>query len=71
MQLFGKKAVSWETKLNRIEQHGKKINLVLFSIPDTLEDKDLESTVSSMFSDTDVIVGPQDIEACHRISLSG
>ena len=44
---------------------------MLSRIPDTVKDKDLESTVSSILSDIDVIVGPHDVEACHRTGLSG
>ena len=45
--------------------------MVLSGIPDTAEDKDLESTVPSILSDIDVVVGPHDVEAYHRIGLSG
>ena len=43
---------------------------MLSGIPDTVEDKDLESTVSSILSDIDVPIGPHNVEACHRIGLS-
>ena len=66
-----KKVVSLETKLNQLDQYGRTNNLVLFGIPDTVEDRDLESTVSSILSDIDVTVGPHDVETCHRIGLSG
>ena len=36
-----------------------------------MEDKDLEKIVSSVLSDFDVTVGPHDVEACHRLGLSG
>ena len=66
-----KKTVSLETKLNHLDQYGTRNNLVLSCIPDTVEDKDLESTVSSILSNTDVTVKPHDVEACHRICVSG
>ena len=66
-----KKVVSLETKLNQLDQCGRRNNLVLFGIPDTVEDRDLESTVSSILSDIDVTVGPHDVKNCHRIGLSG
>ena len=66
-----KTVVSLETKLTHLDQYGRQNNLVLSGIPDTAEDKDLESTVSSILSDIDVTVGPQDVKACHRIGLSG
>ena len=65
-----KKVVSLETKLNHLDQYGRRNNLVLSGIPDTVEDKDLESTVSSILSDIDVPIGPHNVEACHRIGLS-
>ena len=45
--------------------------MVLSGIPNTVKDKDLESTVSLIFSDIDDTVGPHDVEACHRVGLSG
>ena len=44
---------------------------MLSGIPDGMEDKDLESTASSILSDIDSAVEPHDVETCHRISLSG
>ena len=44
---------------------------MLYGIPDGMENKDLESTVSSILSDTDFAVEPHDVETCHRIGLSG
>ena len=40
---------------------------MLSGIPDTVEDKNLESTVSSILSDIDVSIGSHDVEVCHRI----
>ena len=60
-----------ETKLNCPDHYGRRNNLVLSGNPDTVEDKDLESTVSSKLSETDVTVEPHDLEACHRIGLFG
>ena len=37
-----KKVVSLETKLNHLDQYGRKYNLVLSGIPDTVENKVLE-----------------------------
>ena len=66
-----KKVVSLEAKLNYRDQYGTGNNLVLSGIPDTVEDKDVESTVSSILSHIDVTVGQHDVEVCHRIGLSG
>ena len=40
---------------------------MLSCIPDTEEDNDLESPVSSTLSDLDVTIRPHDVEACHRL----
>ena len=66
-----KKVVSLEIKLNHFDQYRRRNNLVLSGIHDTVEDKDLECTVSSILSGIDVTVGPHNVEACHRIGLSG
>ena len=66
-----KKAVSLETKLNHLDQYARRNNLVLPDIPGTVENKHLESTVSSILSDTDVTIGPHDVEAYCRTGLSG
>ena len=66
-----RRVVSLETKFNHLDQYGRRNSLVLSVIPDTVEDKDLESTVSSILSEMDVTVGPLDVEAGHRIGLSG
>ena len=65
------KVASLEAKLNHYNQYGKRNNLVLSGIPDTVENKDLERIVTSILSDIDVTVGPHDVKACHRIGLSG
>ena len=67
-----KKVNPLETKLNHLDQHGKRNNLVLSGILDAVENKDLESTVSSILSDIDVTVDrPHDVETCQRIGFSG
>ena len=65
------KVVSLEAKLNHLDQYGRRNNLVLSGIPDTVEDKDLESTKPSIHSDIDVTIGPHDDGVCHKIGLSG
>ena len=44
---------------------------MLSGIPDTVEDKDLESTDHQYFQILMSLFGPYDVEACHRIGLSG
>ena len=44
--------------------------MLLYAIPGTVEDTNLENTVSSILSDIDLTVGLHGFEACHRIGLS-
>ena len=60
------KLVSLETSINALEQYGRRNNLVLSGIPDTVADE-LKSTVISVLGDIDVEVESSDIEDCHRI----
>ena len=60
------KLVSLETSINALEQYGRRNNLVLNGIPDTIADE-LKSTVISVLGDIDVEVESSDIEDCHRI----
>ena len=39
-------------------------------IPDSVQDSDLESTVTSILSDTNVNVESRELEDCHRICKS-
>ena len=66
-----KKVLSLEAKRNHVSHYGRRNNLLLSGIPDTVEDKDLESTVSSILSYIDVTNGPQEVKAWRRIGLSG
>ena len=62
-----KKLVSLETLANVLEQYGRRNNLVLSSIPDTIADHELESTVISVLGNIDVEVESSDIDDCLRI----
>ena len=48
-------------------QYGRRNNVVFSGIPENVPDNNLESTVITVLSDTDVQVESRDIEACHRI----
>ena len=56
-----KKDFSLETKLNHLSQYCRRNNLELSGIPASVEDKDVESTVSSILSDIDVTVAGLDL----------
>ena len=40
---------------------------MISGIPDSVQDSDLESTVASILSDTDVNAESREVEDCHRI----
>ena len=43
---------------------------MISGIPDSVQDSDLESTVTSILSDIDVNVESRELEDCHRIVKS-
>ena len=65
------KIVSLESKSNSFEQYGRRNNMEMNEIPNSISDGNLESTVANIFSKaTNVNVTTDDIEACHRIGKS-
>ena len=59
------KLVSLETPTNALEQYGRRNNLVLSGIPDTIADDEFESTIISVLRDIDVEVESSHIKDCH------
>ena len=43
---------------------------MISGIPDSVQDSDLESTVTSILSDIDVNVESREVEGCHKIGKS-
>ena len=64
------KLVLLETSTNAPEPHGRRKNLVLSGIPDTIANDELESTVILVLGDIDVKVESSDVENCHQIGMS-
>ena len=60
------KAVTLEQNLNSLGQYGRRNNLVLTGIPESILDNQLENTVSSILSDIGVRIQSEGIEAYHR-----
>ena len=60
------KIVKLETEQNSLAQNGRRNNIVISGIPDSIDDNNLENTVISMISDTNVNIEENDIEVCHR-----
>ena len=55
-----------ESSVNALEQYGRRNNIVVSGIPGHVSERDLEETVISLFSDIEVNVSANDVEACHR-----
>ena len=70
VNMLESKVSDLETNCNSLEQYGRRNNLELSGIPDSVEDKDLEKTVIKIFEKIDVTVNDNDIEACHRVGKS-
>ena len=59
-----------ESSHDVLEQYGRRNNLVISGTPDSVQDSDLESTVTSILSDIDANVESREVEDCHRIGES-
>ena len=59
--------VAFESFTNNLEQYGRRNNIVISGIPDSVDVNHLEESVTEILSDIDVKVTSNDIEACHRI----
>ena len=59
--------ISLESDLNSLEQYGRRNNIKISGILDTVPDQNLEQKVIQILDEIDVSVSPNDIEACHRM----
>ena len=59
--------IELETDLGKLNQYGRRNNLELTGIPETVEQDDLEEKVIEILKEIDINVKSRDIEACHRI----
>ena len=60
------KIVKLEREQNSLAQYGRRNNIVISGIHDSIDDNNLDNTVISMMSDINVNIEENDIEACHR-----
>ena len=60
------KLIEFETSTNKLEQYGRRNNIIISGIPDSVNTEDLEESVTEILSDIDVYVTTNDIEACHN-----
>ena len=59
--------VVFKSSANDLEQYGRRNNVVISGIPDSVDINHLEESVTEIFSDIDVRVTSNDIEASQRI----
>lgn len=64
------KVISLEANTNSLEQYGRRNNLEISGIPDSIGHNELEDKVIEILSKVDVNVSNNDIEACHRMGKS-
>ena len=62
------KVIPLEINQNKLEQYGRRNNIEVSGIPDSVEDNCLEEKIISVFTSIDV--KSNDIEACHRFGKS-
>ena len=60
------KVTRLEENLNRLDQYGRRNNIVLSGIPECVAGNTLEATVASVLADVDVAVDSNALETCHR-----
>ena len=64
------KVTSLEINQNKLEQYGRRNNIEVSGIPDSVKDNCLEEKIISIFTSVGIDVKSYDIEACHRIGKS-
>ena len=65
-----KKVISIESRHNILEQYGRRNNLEITCIPDSVPQRDLENKVVDILNAIGVNVSNDDFEDCHRIGKS-
>ena len=67
-----KSVTNWKQKWlnlrqqNSLAQYGKRNNIAISGIPDSIDDNNLENSVISMMCDINVNIEENGIEPCHR-----
>ena len=68
--VLDKKVISIESRHNILEQYGRRNNLEITGIPDSVPQRDLENKVVDILNAIGVNVSNDDFEDCHRIGKS-
>ena len=61
------KLVEFEYSANNLEQYGRRNNIIITGIPDSVDVNQLEESVTEIRTDINVNVASNDTEVCHRI----
>ena len=61
------KLVEFECSTNNVEQYARKNNIIISGIPDSVDNNQLEESVTEIVTDINVNMASNNIEACHRI----
>ena len=67
---LNKRIVSLESNHNMLEQYGRRNNIEITGIPDTVQDNELENKVIEIFDVIGVEAKPANFEYCHRVGKS-
>ena len=59
--------VEFECSINNLEQYGKRNNVIISGIPDSLNVNQLKESATEILIDINVNVAGNDVESCHRI----
>ena len=61
------KLVEFECSTNNLKQYGRRNNIIISGIPDSVDNNQLEDSVTEILTNINVNVKSNDVEACHRI----
>ena len=70
IELLENKAIIAETVNNNIEQYGRRNNIEITGIPDSVSKENFEKTVIEVCNKLNMEITEKDIEACHRIGAA-
>ena len=61
------KLVEFECSTDNLEQYGRRNNIIITGIPDSIDNNQLEESATEILTDININVASNDTEACHRI----
>lgn len=67
LDVYYERLISLETEQAQLNQYGRRNNVELTGIPESISNENLESKVIEILREIDVKVMPSEIEACHRL----